>query len=108
MSNDTYCFSQSRKPYLLLHQVPRGRGYLGFQVTGMIEGFFWVCNFDFEIFWGTKFCEAFVADQLTPRTPDLDVRGSSLACRVVSLDKEPHSTLPLFTLVYKWVLATYC
>ena len=31
--------------------------------------------------------EACVAEQLTPRTPDLEVRGSSLARRVVSLDK---------------------
>ena len=29
--------------------------------------------------------EAFVAERLTP---DLEVRGSSLACRVVSLDKD--------------------
>ena len=36
--------------------------------------------------------EAFVAVRLTPRTPDLEVRGSSLACRVVSLDKELYST----------------
>ena len=47
--------------------------------------------------------------QLTPRTPDLEVRGSSLACRVViSLDKELYSTLSLFTQLYKWVPATYC
>ena len=26
------------------------RGYSGFQVTGMIEGFFWVCNFRFRDF----------------------------------------------------------
>ena len=52
--------------------------------------------------------EALVAERLIPRTLDLEVRGSSLACRVVSLDKEPYSTLSLFTLVYKWVLATYC
>ena len=31
--------------------------------------------------------------QLTPRTPDLKVRGSGLASRVVSLDKELYSTL---------------
>ena len=39
---------------------------------------------------------------------DLEVRGSSLARRVVSQDKELHSTLPLFTQVCKRVLATYC
>ena len=39
---------------------------------------------------------------------DLEVRGSSLALRVVSQDKELHSTLPLFTQVCKRVLATYC
>ena len=52
--------------------------------------------------------EACVAEWLTPRTPDLEVRDSSLAYRVVSLDKELYSTLSLFTQVYKWVPATYC
>ena len=32
--------------------------------------------------------EACVAERLTPRTLDLEVRGSSLARRVVSLEKE--------------------
>ena len=45
---------------------------------------------------------------LTPRTPGLEVRGSSLARRVVSLDKEVYSTSSLFTQVYKWVRMTYC
>ena len=31
--------------------------------------------------------------QLTPRTQDLEVQGSSLASRVVSLDKELYFTL---------------
>ena len=39
---------------------------------------------------------------------DLEVRGSSLASRVVFLNKELYSTLSLFTQVYKWVPATYC
>ena len=52
--------------------------------------------------------EKSVADQLTPRTYDIEVQGSSLAHRVDSLDKELYSTLSLFTQVYKWVLATYC
>ena len=47
--------------------------------------------------------EACVAERLTPRTLDLEVRGSSLARRVVSLDKELYSTLSLFTQVYKYV-----
>ena len=42
-----------------------------------------------------------MAERLTPRTPDLEVRGSSLARRVVSLDKELYCTLSLFTQVYK-------
>ena len=42
-----------------------------------------------------------MAEQLTPRTLDLEVRGSSLVCRVVSLYKELYSTLSLFTHVYK-------
>ena len=46
--------------------------------------------------------------RLTPRTLDLEVRGPSLARRVVSSDKELYSTLPLFTQVHKWVPATYC
>ena len=49
-----------------------------------------------------------MAERLIPRTPDLEFRGSSLARRVVSLDKELYSTLSLFTQVYKWVPATYC
>ena len=49
-----------------------------------------------------------MAEWLTPRTPDLEVRGSSLARRVVSLDKELYSTLSLFTQVYKWVPSKYC
>ena len=52
--------------------------------------------------------EACVAERLTPRTLDLEVRGSSLARRVFSLDKELNSTLSLFTQVYKWVPETYC
>ena len=55
-----------------------------------------------------RLVEACVAERLTPRTPDLEVRGSSLARRIVSLGKEPYSTLSLFTQVYKWVPATYC
>ena len=36
------------------------------------------------------------------------VNTSSLARRVVSLDKELYSTLSLYTQVYRWVTATYC
>ena len=43
------------------------------------------------------FMEACVAKWLTPQTPDLEVWGSSLAHRVVSLDKKLYSTLSLFT-----------
>ena len=50
----------------------------------------------------TLFKEACVDEWLKPRTPDLKVRGSNLARRVVSLDKELYFTLPLFTQVYKW------
>jgi len=49
-----------------------------------------------------------VAKQLTPQTPHMEVQGSSLACRVVSLDKELYYTFSLFTWMYKWVPATYC
>ena len=42
-----------------------------------------------------------MAERLIPRKLDLEVRGSSLARRVVSLDKELYSTLSLFTHVYK-------
>ena len=49
-----------------------------------------------------------MVERSTPETLDLEVRGSSLARRVVSLDKEfSPSTLPLFTQVYKWVPVTY-
>ena len=46
--------------------------------------------------------EACVAKGLTPGTLDLEVRGSSLAHGVVSLDKELYFTLPLFTQVFNW------
>ena len=65
------------------------RNFLGLKFS--ISGFFRVGNF----------VEACIAERLTPRTPDLEARGSSLACRVVSLDKELYSTLSLFTQVYK-------
>ena len=42
-----------------------------------------------------------VTEWLTPQTPHLEVRGSSLARHIVSLDKELYSTLPLFTQLYK-------
>ena len=47
-----------------------------------------------------KIVEESVADQLTPRTYDLEVQGSSLTHRVVSLDKELYSTLSLLTQAY--------
>ena len=56
----------------------------------------------------SKQVEACVAERLTPRTLDLEVRGSSLARRVVSLDRELYSTLSLFAQVCKLVQATYC
>ena len=40
---------------------------------------------------------ACMTGRLTPRTSDMEVRGSSLTRRVVSLDKELYSTLSLFT-----------
>ena len=52
-----------------------------------------------------SFVEMCVAKWLTPRSLDLDVRGSSLALR---LDKELYSTLSLYTRVYKWIPVTYC
>ena len=55
------------------------------------------------------YVEMCVAEKLTPQTLDLEVWGSSLTCRIVSLDKELNSTLSPFTQVYlKWVPATYC
>ena len=45
--------------------------------------------------------EVCVAEWLTPRTPDLEVRDSSLAGRVVPLDKELYFALSLFTQMYK-------
>ena len=46
-----------------------------------------------------------MAEWLTPRTLDLEVRGSSLARCLVSIEKILYS---LFAQVYKWVLASYC
>ena len=53
-------------------------------------------------------CGGVCGRAVTPWTLDLEVRGSSLARRVLSLDKEIYTTLSLFTRVYKWVPATYC
>ena len=44
-----------------------------------------------------------MAEWLTPQTLDLEVRGSSLADRVVSLDKELYSTLYLVTNFSIWL-----
>ena len=44
-----------------------------------------------------------MAERLTTRTLDPEVRGSSFTRRVVSLDKEISFTLSLLTQVYKWV-----
>ena len=58
--------------------------------------------------WHLLRVEACVAESSTPRTPDLEAQGSTLAHCVVSLDKELYSTLSLFTQTYKkWVPATY-
>ena len=51
--------------------------------------------------------KAYVGEWLTPRTLDLKLRASSLARRVVSLDKKLYFTLSLFAQVDKWVPATY-
>ena len=58
--------------------------------------------------WTSSLLEACVAKWLTPRTPDLEVQGSSLAGCIVSLDKELYSTLFLFTQMYKGVPPTRC
>ena len=52
---------------------------LGWQLIQYIKSFVYV--------------EVCVAERLTPRTPDLEFRGSSLTRRVVSLDKKLYSTL---------------
>ena len=82
----------------------------------MVTGASWLGVNVLRILWNVNFrlnynidpVEACVSEWLTPRTPDLEVWSSSLACHVVSLDKELYSTLSLFTQVYKWVPATYC
>ena len=52
--------------------------------------------------------EACVAERLTLWNFDLEVRGVSLACGVVFLDKELYSTLSFFTHVYKWIPGIHC
>ncbi|CAH3024587.1 unnamed protein product [Porites evermanni] len=44
---------------------------------------------------GLEGLSVYVAKQLTPRTPDLEVQGSSLSHRIVSLDKELYSTFSI-------------
>ena len=68
----------------------------------------WAENFLYIILFMAIPVEACVAERLTTRTPDLEVRGSSPARRAVSLNKEFYSPLFLYTQVYKWVPATFC
>ena len=79
-----------------------GASWLGVNVLRILWNVIFRLNYDIDL------VEAFVSEQLTPQTPDLEVWSASLTCRVVSLDKELYSTLSLFTQVYKWVPATYC
>ena len=44
--------SSTEEKTILVLQTGGGGGYSGFQVTGMIEGFFWVWNFRFRDFFG--------------------------------------------------------
>ena len=67
---------------------------------------FWAENFLYIILFMAIPVEARVAERLTTRTGDLEVRGSRPAPRrAVSLDNELYSTFFLFTQVYKWVPA---
>ncbi len=51
----SWCTSHDRNP-----PMASQRGYSGFQVTGMIKGFFWVWNFCFQEFsWVRKFGKYF-------------------------------------------------
>ena len=45
--------------------------------------------------------EACVAKWLTPQTPDLELRNSSLTRHVVSFDRGLYSTVSLLTHMYK-------
>ena len=44
--------SSTEEKTILVLQTGGGGGYSGFQVTGMIEGFFWVWKFRFRDFFG--------------------------------------------------------
>ena len=66
------------------------------QFTKILNIFFWLSPKE-QVVLCKSLVEACVEERLTPRTPDLDVRGSSLARRDVSLDKELCSTLSLST-----------
>ena len=91
--------------FLLLFPSPSFASLpLLFQWQSFHRVFFFV-HFTLNIIqYNLRTVEACVAEQSTPRTL---VGGSSLAHRVVSLDKEVYSTLSLFTQVYKWMSATY-
>ena len=53
-SEDNYKFSSAEKRDLNPSEQGEGGGYSGFQVTGMIKGFFWFEIFDFGICLGRK------------------------------------------------------
>ena len=52
MKEQAAASSTEEKTILLLQTQGGGGGYTGFQVTGMIEGFFWVWRFRFRDFFG--------------------------------------------------------
>ena len=48
---ESSCHSSYLFTHVILYLLTPG-GYLGFQVTGMIKGFFWVWKFWYRDFWG--------------------------------------------------------
>ena len=90
-----YCSSVViSKTLLIITSSSQGEGALRISSDGDDRKFFLGWKFSISGFFREgNFLEPFAAVRLTPRTPDLEVRGSSLACRVVSLEKELYSTL---------------
>ena len=90
-----YCSSVViSKTLLIITSSSQGEGALRISSDGDDRKFFLGLKFSISGFFREgNLLEPFAAVRLTPRTPDLEVRGSSLACRVVSLEKELYSTL---------------
>ena len=80
-SEDNYKFSSAEKRDLNPSEQGEGGGYSGFQVTGMIKGFFWFEIFDFGICVGRKILACVAAGPRTRLNRYRRLRASAAQAR---------------------------